>query len=161
MRSLPTSVPGTGLFMPLFAQAVGEDGAVIAVDLSEPFVKHLRGRAKKLGLGNVKVVKCSEDSVGLEENSLDAAFVCDTYHHFEYPIASLASIRDALRPGGRLVVVDFERVPGKSRDWVIDHVRAGKETFTQEIVSAGFKKLKEVEVPGLLDNYLLIFQSPD
>ncbi len=152
---------GTGLFMPLFAEAVGEDGAVIAVDLSEPFVKHLRGRAKKLGLDNVTVVQCSEDSVGLEENSIDVAFICDTYHHFEYPIASLASIRDALKPGGRLVVIDFERIEGESRQWTLDHVRAGKETFSSEIASAGFERLKELQVPGLKENYFLVFRSPD
>jgi len=152
---------GTGLFMPLFSKAVGADGAVIAVDLSVPFVKHLRGRVEKLGLDNVTVVQCAEDSVGLEENSIDVAFICDTYHHFEYPIASLASIRDALKPGGRLVVIDFERIEGESRQWTLDHVRAGKETFSSEIASAGFERLKELEVPGLKENYFLVFRSPD
>ena len=152
---------GTGLFMPLFSKAVGEDGKVFAVDLSAPFVKHLKGRAKKLGLENVEVVQCTEDSVELPENSIDVAFVCDTYHHFEYPTASVASLRDALKPGGRLVIIDFERIPGKTREWVLNHVRAGKEVFTKEIESVGFVKEKEVKVSGLKENYTLIFRSPD
>ena len=152
---------GTGLFMPLFSEAVGEEGEVFAVDLSEPFVKHLSGRRKKLNLKNVQVVRCKEDSVELAENSIDVAFVCDTYHHFEYPAASVASIRDALTPGGRLVLVDFERIPGKTREWILNHVRAGKETFAKEIESVGFEKVREVNVPGLEENYFLIFRSPD
>ena len=93
--------------------------------------------------------------------SIDVAFVCDTYHHFEYPTASVASLRDALKPGGRLVIIDFERIPGKTREWVLNHVRAGKEVFTKEIESVGFVKEKEVKVSGLKENYTLIFRSPD
>ncbi len=152
---------GTGLFMPLFSEAVGDKGKVHAVDLAKPFIKHLNQRAKKLALENVVVSQCSEDSVDLPENSIDVAFVCDTYHHFEYPIDSVASIRDALKPGGRLVVVDFERIPGVSREWVLNHVRAGKDVFTKEIESGGFVKRAEIKVSGLKENYLIVFESPD
>ena len=63
--------------------------------------------------------------------------------------------------GGRLVVVDFERIPGVSREWILGHVRAGKETFAKEIESVGFTKRTEIEVPGLKENYFLVFTSPD
>jgi predicted methyltransferase len=151
---------GTGLFLAPLAEAVGRDGRVWAVDLSPRFVEHLEQRAEREGLTQVQVVRCAEDSVALPAASADAALVCDTYHHFEYPRSTLASLHAALRPGGRLVVVDFERIPGVSREWTLDHVRAGKEVFRAEIEAAGFRFEDELEIPGMEENYLLRFRRP-
>lgn len=151
---------GTGLFTGPLAEAVAPDGTVYAVDISPKFVKHLFERAKAEGHENVVPVLCNERSVELPPASIDLAFVCDTYHHFEFPRNTLASLAYALRPGGELVVVDFERIPGVSREWVLDHVRAGKEVFRAEIEAAGFRFVEEVEVPGLEENYFLRFQKP-
>src|SRR5690606_28394541 len=93
----------------------------------------------------------------LPKASIDVIFVCDTYHHFSHPESTLASLHRALRPGGRLVVVDFERIPGVSREWLLDHVRAGKEVFRAEIEAAGFVLDREVEIAGLEENYCLTF----
>ena len=112
-------------------------------------------------MANVEVVLCAEDSVKLPESSVDLAFVCDTYHHFEYPAATLASMLAAVKPGGRLALIDFERIPGVSRDWLLGHVRAGKEVFCQEIESVGFKKVEELKIDGLKENYFVIFQKPE
>ena len=149
---------GTGLFLAAFARRVGEDGRIYAVDISPKFIEHLRDRVRKEELDQVTVVLGKERSVELPEASLDLAFVCDTYHHFEYPRSTLASLHRAIRPGGALVVVDFERVPGESRDWVIEHVRAGKQEFTREIEAAGFELVREVPVKGLEENYMLRFK---
>jgi predicted methyltransferase len=151
---------GTGLFVGPFSRAVGPGGRVFAVEISPGFVEHLRGRAAREGLGNVEVVLSREDSTELAAGSVDVVYVCDTYHHFERHEAMLASSRAALRPGGAFVVVDFERIPGVSSDWVLEHVRAGKETFRGEIERAGFRFEEEVEVPGLAENYLLRFRRP-
>ena len=150
---------GTGLYMEPFANAVGEKGKVYAVDISEAFVKGLKDRAKKSEFSQVEVVLCKEDSVELEPESIDLAFICDTYHHFEYPGATLASIHTALKPGGKLVVIDFERIEGKSREWIMGHVRAGKEVFSAEIKTAKFEQIKEVEIKGFKENYFLIFKK--
>ncbi len=88
---------------------------------------------------------------------MDLAFICDVYHHFEYPHSSLASLHRALRPGGELVLVEFKRVPGQSSDWVLNHVRAGQEVFTAEIEAAGFKKAQEINL--LKENYILRFRK--
>jgi predicted methyltransferase len=149
---------GTGLFLAPLAEAVGSGGRVFAVDISPRFVEHLEQRAAQEGLAQVQVVQCAEDSVELPPASVDAVLVCDTYHHFEYPRSTLASLHAALRPGGRLVVVDFERIPGVSREWTLDHVRAGKDVFRAEIEAAGFRFEDELEVPGMEENYLLRFR---
>jgi SAM-dependent methyltransferase len=149
---------GTGLFLPLFDRAVGASGAVYAVEISPRFLDHLRERAEREGLASVRVVEGTERSVELLPGSLDLAFVCDTYHHFDHPKDMLASLRWALRPGGRLVVVEFERVPGRSPDWILEHVRAGKEEFRREIEAEGFELAREIRVEGLRENYVLEFR---
>jgi SAM-dependent methyltransferase len=151
---------GTGLFTRLFSERVGAGGWVYAVDISPKFAAHLAGVADASKLANITPVLCAEDSVLLPPESVDLVFVCDTYHHFEYPRATLASIHRALKPGGRLAVIDFERIEGKSREWTLDHVRAGKEVFQSEIEAAGFEFAGESDVEGLVENYFLMFRKP-
>ena len=150
---------GTGLFSRLFSDAVGETGWVYAVDIAPRMVGHIVQEATKQGQQNVTGVVCPENSVSLPPNSVDLVFICDTYHHFEYPKSSLASIKRALRPGGRLVVIDFERIEGRSREWLLNHVRAGKETFRAEIQDAGFDFQEEKTIAGFRENYFLLFQK--
>jgi predicted methyltransferase len=72
----------------------------------------------------------------------------------------LASIHRALRSGGVLVVIDYERIPGVSSSWILGHVRAGKETVIGEIEAAGFRLVEERK--GLLsENYFLRFRRLD
>lgn len=151
---------GTGLFVAPFANAVGPKGKVYAVDISPRFIDHLNDRIAGEGLTNVVVILSKEKSAELDDGSVDAVFVCDTYHHFEFHQAMLGSIYSALRPGGQLVVIDFERIPGVSRDWTLGHVRAGKERFTSEIKQAGFRLIEEIDIPGLKENYFLRFERP-
>ncbi len=153
---------GTGLFTPLFAEQVRPGGLVFAVDIVPRFLAYIDERARAAGFGNIRTVLCREDSVELPPDSIDIAFVCDTYHHFEYPRSSLDSIRRALRPGGQLIIVDFERIPGTSREWVLNHVRAGREEVVAEITAAGFEPLRTTsEAPFLSENYFIRFRRPD
>lgn len=148
---------GTGFFVDFFAQDVGPQGRVYAVEIAEPFVERLQARAAARGQTQVQAVLCSDHDTMLPAGSVDAVFTCDTYHHFEYPQATLASIHRALRPGGEFVVVDFERIPGKSREWILGHVRCGKEQVIAEVTAAGFTLVGEVPV-GLQENYVLRFR---
>lgn len=148
---------GTGLFTRLFAPLVGEGGRVYAVDISERFVKHVGMTAVDAGFDNVVGVVCTQESVRLPESSVDLVFICDTYHHFEFPQKTMASIHRALRPGGKLVLIDFRRIEGESSDWILGHVRAGQEVFTAEIEAAGFRQIEEQQ--DLLDeSYFVRFE---
>jgi len=152
---------GTGLFTIPFAQRVGPDGRVYAVDLVPKFLEHIRQRATNAGSANVEFVQCTEDSVGLPRESIDLAFICDTYHHFEFPRSTMTSVREALRSGGRVVIVDFERIEGHSRPWVLEHVRAPKETVIQEMQSLGFELMDNGRAVDFLEeNYLVQFRKP-
>jgi ubiquinone/menaquinone biosynthesis C-methylase UbiE len=148
---------GTGLFTRLFASEVGPKGKVFAVDIAPAFIRHIEKTCQDNGLKNVVGVLCNQTSVNLPPESIDLAFICDTYHHFEFPSKTMASIHQALRPGGQVVLIDFHRIKGKSSDWVMGHVRAGQEVFVKEIVSCGFKVVDEQKI--LKENYLVRFEK--
>ena len=151
---------GTGFFSFLFADRVGPSGRIDAVEISPAFLAHLREQRTERDLEQLRVVEGSARSVELEPDSIDLAFICDVYHHFEYPSETLASLRRAIRPGGSLVLIEFERIPGVSPEWLLEHVRAGREVFTAEIEAAGFRLNGEIEIEGLDENYVLRFSRP-
>jgi ubiquinone/menaquinone biosynthesis C-methylase UbiE len=150
---------GTGLYTRLFAKETGPDGWVYAVDISAPFLKHIVARAQQEGQQNISAILSPENVTPLPANSLDMAFICDTYHHFEYPKGTMDSLLRALKKGGALVVIDFERIEGKTRKWTMGHVRAGKEVFRKEIEDAGLTFVEEVKLEGLKENYFLRFRK--
>jgi ubiquinone/menaquinone biosynthesis C-methylase UbiE/intracellular sulfur oxidation DsrE/DsrF family protein len=147
---------GTGLHTRLFAKAVGDDGQVYAVDIAAKFLEHIQKSSREAKLKNVTPVLCNEDAVDLPKGSVDLAFVCDTYHHFEFPARTLASLHRAIKPGGKLVVVDFKRIEGVSSAWTLSHVRAGQDVVEKEIAAAGFKKADELK-DLLKDNFMVVF----
>jgi ubiquinone/menaquinone biosynthesis C-methylase UbiE len=154
---------GTGLYTRLFATAVGAEGKVYAVDIAEKFVKYIEKTCEKAGLKNVVGVVCTEDSAKLPPDSIDVAYICDVYHHFEFPYKTMASIHQALRKDGRVVIVDFRRIEEVSPEWILKHVRAGQEVVTREIESCGFRLVEEPEglKKALKENYCIIFQKVD
>ena len=149
---------GSGFMAMLFAHRVGPQGRVIAAEISKPFAAAIAERAQREGLQNVTTVIATQTDTGLAPSSVDIVFTSDVYHHIEQVAATLASIRRALKPGGRFIVVDFERIPGVSSQNTLDHVRAGKETVIEEVLAAGFRLREEVKSLGLRTNYFLIFE---
>jgi len=147
---------GTGFFTMLFAQKVGPDGIVYALDIAENFITHISETAEELGLANVRGVVNPADSTALAPNSVDVVFLAHTYHHFEYPFKMLESIRSALRPEGIVVLIGFERIEGVTAKFVLNMVRAGKGTFTDEFRNAGFELIEEV--PFSKKHFILKFR---
>jgi len=145
---------GTGLYTRLFAQAVGPTGTVYATDIAPKFLAYIRENAAKDGLKNVQTVLGGDRDTNLKAASVDVAFSSDVYHHFEYPLTMNASIRRALKPNGRLYVLEMEKTGTQTT-----HVRAPKQAVIAEIEKSGFKLVEDVKVPGLHDNYLLHFRK--
>jgi predicted methyltransferase len=148
---------GTGLLTRMFSPAVGDKGKVYAVDIAQKFLDHIKKTCDDKGFKNVSYVKCTATSAELPENSIDLAFICDTYHHFEFPFKTMASIHKALKPKGQVILIDFHRIKGQSTDWVMGHVRAGQEVFAKEVEDSGFKQVEEKQF--MKQSYFLRFEK--
>jgi ubiquinone/menaquinone biosynthesis C-methylase UbiE len=146
---------GTGFYSLLFAEKVGKTGHVFAVDITDDFILNINRRASEKNMKNIHGVVSTQKDTLLAPDSVDMAFVCDTYHHFEYPQTMLTSIRRALRSGGELIIIDFRKQPQISSSWVMSHVRTDKNTVIKEIEQAGFKFQSETDI--LKTNYFLRF----
>jgi predicted methyltransferase len=150
---------GTGFITMIFARRVGPSGRVNAVDISPTFINAIAKRAAQEGLTNVSTTLGTQTDTRLPANAVDIVFTSDTYHHFENVTPVLASIRRALKPRGRFIVIDFQRVPGATSERTLSHVRAGKETVIEEVQAAGFRLLEDVTSLGLKQNYYLVFEK--
>ena len=148
---------GTGLYTRPFARKVAPGGKVYAVDITPSFVEYIEKTCKTQGLNNVIGIVNTDTSAELPPHSIDLAFICDTYHHFEYPLRMLASIHQAMRPGGRVVVVDYKKEEGVSPKWIFNHVRADKKLVVEEFARAGFKLIDEHDFVPL--HYVLRFEK--
>jgi predicted methyltransferase len=102
---------GFGAWTIAFAQAVGPTGRVYSSDIGEPQLASLRQTVTRRGLTNVTVVEAGERSTNLPAGCCDAILIRDAYHHLTAPGDITSSLAAALKPGGRLVVVDFPPRP--------------------------------------------------
>ena len=150
---------GTGLFTISFAKKVKPGGKVYAVDIASSFVENVLKHAELEGLRNVIGIVNDQHSTKLPENSIDIAFISNTYHHFEYPRSTLQSIHQALRKNGKMIIIDYKKIKGFSSGWIMGHMRLNKQHTIDEIISQGFHLIEEKNI--LYQNYYLVFNKID
>ena len=100
---------GSGFFTFRIAPKVGKTGKVLAVDIQDEMLKIIRQRAIALKVTNVKEVKGSETDPKLPVSSVDIVLMVDVYHELTYPFEVMTKVREALKPGGRVVFVEYRR----------------------------------------------------
>jgi len=98
---------GSGYYSSRMAERVGTSGTVYAVDVQPEMIEILKRNMSEHGAGNVKAVLGTETDPKLPAGTLDLAIMVDVYHELEYPYEMLAAIVKALKPGGRVVFVEF------------------------------------------------------
>jgi len=148
---------GSGLFSRLIAQRVAPGGTVYAVDIAKNMIDHISKIAEQDKITNLKAVLGDPHSPRLEPHTQDLVCIIDSYHHFEFPQDMLREIGRALRSDGTLVLIDFKRIEGVSKEFILKMVRAGEGTFTDEFQNAGFDLIERRE-DMFDDNYLLRFR---
>ena len=97
---------GTGYFSFPVARRVPE-GRVIAVDIQEEMLNIIEMRKKQAGIGNIETVLGSTTDPNLPAETVDLAFIVDAYHEFSHPFEMSQAIFAALKPGGRLVLIEY------------------------------------------------------
>jgi ubiquinone/menaquinone biosynthesis C-methylase UbiE len=98
---------GSGLFTRPMARAVAPGGRVFAVDVDKDLLRHVAETAAKEHISNITTILAPEDAPALPPDSLDVAVICDTLHHIARRQTYLVNLKKCLKPGGRLVIIDF------------------------------------------------------
>lgn len=135
---------GDGELTVAIAAIVGGTGRVFSNELNADKVQALRLKAQKSGLANVTVIAGRDTDTALPDQCCDGVVMRDVYHHFSDPAAMNASIIRALRPGGRLVILEFGPPPGAEH---ADPAHRGDDghhgitpaTLERELKAAGFE----------------------
>jgi len=133
---------GDGTFAVALAGRVGPSGRVYATELDDEQLADIRQAATAAGLSNITVIKGAVAQTNLPEACCDALFSRVVYHHLTEAPAINADIFRVLRPGGRLMIIDFE--PGGIMDWIGRPETADrhgghgtpKETVVREVTAA-------------------------
>jgi predicted methyltransferase len=144
---------GTGYFSVRFANMTPK-GRVYGVDTEPDMVKHLSERAKREGLKNITAVQAKPDDPRLPEK-MDLIILVDVYHHVGDRERYFRQLRNSLKPGGRLAIIDF-RID--SPDGPPKSARIAPERVEAELKRAGYALAKEHTF--LPNQYFLVFQ-PD
>jgi ubiquinone/menaquinone biosynthesis C-methylase UbiE len=144
---------GTGYLERALSQAVGPRGVVYAVEVEPNLVTHLRDRAEREGTTNVIPVLGSLDAPRLPAGRVDRLLLLDTYHHIDGRVAYFQRLRAALAPGGRVVIVDWE----KREDTIGPELahRLAREQVTDEMRRAGYQPVPTTT--PLTHQYVLAF----
>ncbi|MEZ4462249.1 MAG: methyltransferase domain-containing protein [bacterium] len=146
---------GTGYFVPFLSAAVGPEGKVYPLDVEDAMLAWITKNAADQGLTNVEPRKAPFDSTGMEDGSLDRLLTVNTWHHIENRKDYAKRLFAVIKPGGRVVVVDFtkdapEGPPPEMRldaSVVIEELQAGgfdaalvEETLPRQYIVVGTKK---------------------
>jgi ubiquinone/menaquinone biosynthesis C-methylase UbiE len=150
---------GVGYMLPFLSQAVGASGMVLAEDIFDDFMAQAKTRVVENKLGNVTFIKGTEHGPQLPDKAVDVALALDSYHHYNYPADMLAGIHKALKPGGRLVIVEYYKsktaMPGGD---AMQHIRLDKADLIKEVEANHFRLLSSHDhVPK--SQYMAIFEK--
>ena len=133
---------GFGAWTVAFGKWIGSNGRVYATDIGEKQLAFLRQSTKEAGLTNVVVLAGAERATNLPAGCCDAILIRDAYHHLTQPTDILRSMAAALKPGGRLAVIDFPPRPNTEVPAGVPANRRGHgvppEIVTSEVTAAGF-----------------------
>lgn len=142
---------GSGWFTVRAARRVGTSGKVYAVEINRDYLKHIEARAVKEKLSNIHTVLGKEDDPLLPRNSVDAVLILKTYHEIAQPILLLAHLREAMRPGALLGIIDKN---GNGKNHGIN-----QEVVVKEAGEAGFSLVDQYDFvkPDGMD-YFLVFR---
>ncbi len=147
---------GTGYFAERFARAA-PSGQVYAQDIEPDMVRYLGERAREAGLTNLKPVLGAADDPALPE-AVDLAFMCDVYHHVGDVEGYFQKVAAALKPGGRLAIVDFKKDAPEDAPGPPAAMRVAADVIVEQLAGIGFQ-LERRDDALLEYQYVLVFKN--
>lgn len=143
---------GSGWFSVRAARRVTQTGTVYAVDINPEAIKYIQDRTKREGIGNIKTILGQPGDPLLPPHSIDAALLLKTYHEVAEPVALLKALRQSLRPGARIGIIDRNGTP--------DSHGVNEDIVLREAQQAGFTLVGKYDfVKGDDEDYFLVFKA--
>ena len=137
---------GIGYMLPYLSRRVGAAGHVIAEDIFDDFLAGAKQTAENQKLQNVTFVKGTDTDPKLPEGQFDMELVLDVYHHFDYPEKMLAALHKALKPDGKLVIVEYyKRESAMPNGRALTHIRLDMPDVIKEVEANHFHLVMEKE----------------
>jgi arsenite methyltransferase len=149
---------GGGYFSLRFANLVGPKGNVYAADVNPEFLQLIKETAEKGKLVNVQTLLVAPDTVNLPGKNIDLVFMRNVYHHLPKRIEYFRKLREALKPNGRIAIIEY--FPGGFSLFrrLFDH-HTSKRTITKELEEAGYKLTQGFDF--LPEQSFLMFSKTD
>jgi ubiquinone/menaquinone biosynthesis C-methylase UbiE len=159
---------GSGELSISVAKRVAPNGTVYSTEIDPKKLDKIRQAVQKAGIHNVVVIVGANDDTRLPPNCCDAVFLRRVYHHLTDPVAMDRSLYLAMRPGGRLAIIDFEpsQRPGEPAPPGVPANRGGhgapKPIVTRELTQAGFVRVATTDWPvsGDVKHFCMLFKKP-
>ena len=146
---------GSGYFTFRIAPKVGKTGKVLAVEIQDEMIQTLHQRMAAQKIANVEVVKGSENDPHLPANGVDLVLMVDVYHELAYPFEVMTAIRKALKPGGRVVFVEYRKEDPQVR--IKELHKMSVEQLEKEMQAVGLVHLRTVETLPI--QHIVIFEK--
>ena len=147
---------GSGYFTFRLAPKVGEKGKVLAVEIQDEMIAELKKRIEKNKVENVETVKCTDRDPKLPEGGVDIVIMVDVYHEIAFPYEVMTAIRKALKPGGRMVFVEYRKEDPKVP--IKEVHKMSEEQLKKEMAVVGLEHVKTVGT--LPRQHIAIFARP-
>jgi SAM-dependent methyltransferase len=135
---------GAGSGYHVFRMApLAEEGLIYGVDIQQEMLDAMKERAIESGIDNVELIKGSEKSVNLRENTVDKVLMVDVYHEFSFPVEMIASIKSALKKDGKIFLIEYR---GEDPNVPIKPLHKMTEAqAVKEMEAAGFRLEKNID----------------
>jgi ubiquinone/menaquinone biosynthesis C-methylase UbiE len=154
---------GRGELTVALAREVGPSGHLYATELDTDRLRDIRQATESAGLKNVSIIEAHATRTNLPERCCDALVLRRVYHHFSNPHLMNASMRQSLKPGGLLAVIDFEPDSAESSDPsnrdTGDQHGVTSATVVRELSQAGFEEVAVEERPSP-GRYMVVVRRP-
>ncbi|MDB5264746.1 MAG: type 11 methyltransferase [Parcubacteria group bacterium] len=150
---------GSGHYAVAAAAMVGDEGRVYAVDIQEDILKHIRDLAQQRGFKNIETVWGNFETAGgtkLKDHALDVVILSNTLFQLDHQQEAIAEIKRILKPGGRLLVIDWAGAYGGMGP--LPHRVVPEHVAEELFITGGFHKVKDFRAGP--HHYSIVFTAP-
>lgn len=146
---------GPGFFTIPAAKIVGKQGHALAADIQGEMLSTVRSRALEHGLGNVRIVKTNDREIPISPGSCDYVLLAFTLHEIEHRASFLHRAARTLKPGGRMIIIEWDKVDGPNGPPLEDRITP--EELAADAQAAGLRQMEERTLAS--DQYLRVYEQ--